>query len=191
MPQDIQDIGTPFLDAIKKNTGLTIAAGVVMLLMGIFAMASPLVAGASLAVMVGVLLLIGGVSQLVFALKAGSGLFAIILGVLTVIAGGYMVSNPGAALATLTIFLVAYLIVSGIFETIIAFQARPVDGWGWAFFSGALSVILGLMFWSQYPLSGAWAIGILLGIKLLFSGLTLIMFGMAARSAVKNLHGNP
>ena len=125
MSQEIQAIGTPFLDAIKKNTGLTIAAGVVMLLMGIFAMASPLVAGASLAVMVGVLLLIGGVSQLVFALKAGSGLFAIILGVLTVIVGGYMVSNPGAALATLTIFLAAYLIVSGIFETVISFQKDP------------------------------------------------------------------
>jgi uncharacterized membrane protein HdeD (DUF308 family) len=43
------------------------------------------------------------------------------------------------------------------------------------------------MFWSQYPLSGAWAIGILLGIKLLFSGLSLLMLGMAARSAVKNV----
>jgi len=186
MSQEMQEIGTPFLDAIKKNSGLTIATGVVMLLMGIFAMASPLVAGASLAVMVGVLLLIGGVSQLVFALKAGSGLFAIILGVLTVIVGGYMVSNPGAALATLTIFLAAYLIVSGVFEVVIAFQIKPADGWGWTFLSGALSVILGLMFWSQYPLSGAWAIGILLGIKLLFSGLSLLMLGMAARSAVKN-----
>ena len=186
MSQEIQGIGTPFLDAIKKNSGLTIATGVVMLLMGIFAMASPLVAGASLAVMVGILLLIGGVSQLVFAFKTGSGLFAIILGVLTVFAGGYMVNNPGAALATLTIFLAAYLIVSGVFEVVIAFQVKPADGWGWTLLSGTLSVILGLMFWSQYPLSGAWAIGILLGIKLLFSGLSLLMLGMAARSAVKN-----
>ena len=189
MPQDIQDIGTPFLDAIKKNTGLTIAAGVVMLLMGIFAMASPLVAGKSLVVMIGILLVIGGVSHLLFGFMLRGGLFSIILGILTVIAGGYMVSNPGSGLGTLTIFLAAYLIVSGIFEVILAFQIKPAQGWGWELFSGVLSVILGLMIWNQYPLSGEWAIGILLGIKLFFSGLTLLMFGMAARSVVMNLPG--
>ena len=189
MPQDIQDIGTPFLDAIKKNTGLTIAAGVVMLLMGMLAMASPLVAGKSLVVMIGILLVIGGVSHLLFGLMLRGGLFSIILGILTVIAGGYMVSNPGSGLGTLTMFLAAYLIVSGIFEVILAFQIKPAQGWGWELFSGVLSVILGLMIWNQYPLSGEWAIGILLGIKLFFSGLTLLMFGMAARSVVKNLPG--
>lgn len=187
MSHDLQNTETPFLDAIKKNTGLTIAAGVITLLMGLFAMGSPLVAGASVALMVGVLLIIGGITQLGFAFKAGSGIWAIILGLLTVIAGGYMVSNPGAALATLTIFLVAYLVVSGVFEAIIAFQVKPAEGWGWAMFSGILSILLGLMFWSQFPISGAWAIGILLGVKLFFSGLSLLMFGISARRVVKNV----
>jgi uncharacterized membrane protein HdeD (DUF308 family) len=189
MSNNIQNIETPFLDAIKRNTGLTIAAGVVTLLMGVFAIGSPFVAGASLAVMVGVLLIIGGISQLVFAFKVGGGLFTIILGVLTVVAGGYMVSNPGAALATLTIFLAIYLIASGILESVVAFQVKPAEGWGMAMFSGILSVLLGLMIWNQFPLSGAWAIGILLGIKLVFSGLTLLMFGIAARGAAKELSG--
>lgn len=187
MSQDIQITETPLLDAVKKNTGLTIATGVIMIFMGLLAMGAPLVAGASLAVMVGVLLIIAGVSETVFAFKAGSGILTIILGVLTVIAGGYMVANPGAALAALTIFLAAYFLVSGVFEAIMAFQARPSQGWGWALFSGILSVILGLMIWNQYPLSGAWAIGILLGVKLLFSGMTLMMFGIAARSTVNQL----
>jgi uncharacterized membrane protein HdeD (DUF308 family) len=56
--------------AIKKNTGLTIAAGIVILLMGLFAMGSPLVAGTSLTVMVGVMLIIGGISQLMFGIAA-------------------------------------------------------------------------------------------------------------------------
>lgn len=187
MTDDIQNIETPFLDAIKRNTGLTIAAGIVILLMGLFAMGSPYVAGASLAVMVGVMLIIGGISQLVFAIKAGSGLLSIILGVLTVITGGYMVSNPGAALATLAIFLAIYLIASGILESVVAFQVKPAEGWGMALFSGLLSVLLGLMIWSQYPLSGAWAIGILLGVKLVFSGLSLLMFGIAARRTINKL----
>jgi uncharacterized membrane protein HdeD (DUF308 family) len=189
MSNNIQNIETPFLDAIKRNTGLTIAAGVVTLLMGVLAIGSPFVAGASLAVMVGILLIIGGISQLVFAFKVGGGLFTIILGVLTVVAGGYMVSNPGAALATLTIFLAIYLIASGILESVVAFQVKPAEGWGMAMFSGILSVLLGLMIWNQFPLSGAWAVGILLGVKLVFSGLTLLMFGIAARGATKELSG--
>ncbi len=66
-----------------------------------------------------------------------------------------------------------------------SFQIRPADGWGWALFSGILSIVLGAMFWAQAPLSGALAIGILIGIRLLFSGLTLLMFGLAVRGAAK------
>ncbi len=185
MPQDNQQIQTPFLDAIKENAGLTIAVGALVMLLGFLVMASPLVAGISVALMVGVMLVIGGIGQLVFAFKTGQGIFAIILGVLTIIIGGYMVSNLNVALAALTLFLAAYLIVSGISETMMSFQARPVKGWGWALFSGILSVILGIMIWAQAPLSGAWAIGILIGIRLFFSGWTLLMFGFAARGVAK------
>ena len=187
MSDEIQSVDSAFLDDIRKNSGLTIAMGVIVLLMGLLAIGSPFMAGLSIAMVVGILFIIGGIGQTIFAFKAGTGLFTIIIGVLTVVAGGYMVSNPAAALATLTIFLAAYLIVSGIFEVLMAFQAKPAAGWGWALFSGLLSILLGVMIWSQFPLSGAWAIGILLGIRLFTGGLSLMMFGMAARSAVKNL----
>jgi len=187
MSEGIQNIQMPFLEEIKKNAGLTIAMGVILLLMGFLAMGSPLVAGLSVAMMVGIVLIIGGIGQLVFAIKTGKGLLTIILGVLTVLLGGYMLSNPGAALASLTIFLAIYLIVSGLLEAVMAFQVRPVKGWGWALFSGIISVVLGAMIWSQFPLSGAWAIGILLGVRLFFSGWTLLMFGIAARGATSEL----
>jgi len=189
MSQENQNIESAFMGEIKKNSGLTIAMGIIVLLMGLFAMGSPFIAGLSLAMVVGFMLIVGGISQLVFAIKARTGIFTIIPGALTVIVGGYMVSNPGAALATLTLFLAIYLIISGFFEVMMAFQAKPVKGWGWALFSGILSVVLGAMIWSQFPLSGDWAIGILLGIKLFFSGWTLMMFGLVARGAAKDLTG--
>ena len=80
MSQEIQQIQTPFLDAIKKNTGITIGVGVIVMLIGFLVMASPLVAGISVALMVGIMLVISGLAQLVFAFKSGSGIFAIILG---------------------------------------------------------------------------------------------------------------
>ena len=60
-----------------------------------------------------------------------------------------------------------------------AFYVRPFSGWGWILFNGVVSVLLGAMIWNQFSLSGAWVIGILLEIKLLFSGWTLIMFVLA------------
>ena len=179
------NIDSTFLNEVKKNSGLTIALGIIVLLMGLFAMGSPFIAGVSLAMAVGFMLIIGGVSQLVFALKAHTGLSSIILGVLTVIAGGYMVSNPGVALATMTLILAIYLVMSGIFEVMMAFQVKPDKGWGWALFSGIISVLLGAMIWSQFPVSGAWTVGTLVGIKLFFSGWTLLMFGLTARSSAK------
>lgn len=187
MSQDIQNIESQFLEDIKNNSGFTIAAGIIVLLMGMLAMAAPLVAGLSVAMMVGVILIIGGAGQLAFAFKTSKSVFAIIIGVLTVIVGIYMIMNPAEALVSLTIFLAIYLIVSGIFEALMAFQVKPVKGWGWALLSGILSLILGAMIWSQFPLSGAWAIGILIGIKLFFSGMSLIMFGLMARAATKEL----
>jgi len=135
-----------------------------------------------MAMMVGVVLVVGGVGQLVFAMKTGKSILAFILGLLTLVIGAHMVTHPGAALASLTIFLAAYLVVSGIFEVFMASQVRPAKGWVWMLFSGIISLMLGMMIWNQFPLSGAWAVGIILGVRLFFSGWTLIMFGLAARS---------
>ncbi len=173
------------MENIKKNAGLTMLLGGVMVLVGFLSMGSPLVAGLSVTMMVGIMLIIGGIGQLVFAIKAGTGLFSMIMGVLTIILGGYMLSNVGEALASLTLFIAIYFVVEGIMEVISAFQLKPASGWGWALFSGVITVLLGAMIWNQFPLSGAWAIGTLVGIKLLFSGWALLMFGMAARSAAK------
>ena len=94
-----------------------------------------------------------------------------------------MISQPVSALATLTLFLAAYFVASGIVQAVAAFGARPEPGWGWVMFGGVLSLILGLMIWRQFPISGVWALGTLVGIQLVFSGWTLIAVGGLARDA--------
>ncbi|MEH6544773.1 MAG: HdeD family acid-resistance protein [Porticoccaceae bacterium] len=174
-------IQTQLREEIQKSSGSIILMGVLLLLMGILAMGSPLVAGVSLAMMIGIMLIVGGIAQLAFAFSSGKKLSALVMGLLTVVIGGYMVSQPGAALASLTLFLAMYLIISGTFEVAMAFQLRPQQGWGLTAFSGAASAILGIMIWNQFPLSGAWAIGILIGVRMLFSGTALLMLGLAAK----------
>lgn len=181
MQQEITNIEHPFLEAVKKNSGVVITTGLIVLLMGVLAIASPLVAGFSVALMVGIMFIIGGIGQLVFAIKTDKGLLTSILGILTLFVGGYMVSNLGVALASLTVFLAIYLVASGFIETFLAMQVRPIKGWGWAMFSGIISVILGAMIWNQFPSSELWAVGLIMGVRLFFSGWMLVMFGFASR----------
>ncbi len=100
----------------------------------------------------------------------GHGLLVFVLGALAIIIGGYMISRPGMALGTLTLVLAVYFAVDGVFQILWAFRLRPIKGWGWALFSGIVSLALGVMIWRQFPVSGVWAVGTLAGIQMVFGG---------------------
>ena len=110
-----------------------------------------------------------------------------LLGVAGLIAGLLMVAHPMFSLGFLTLLLAAYFFVHGIFEIAMAFQARPMKGWGWALFSGVITALLALLIWRQWPLSGAWAIGLLVGIHILFRGWSMIALGAVGRSVAQDL----
>ena len=75
--------------------------------------------------------------------------------------------------------------VAGISEVIGAFKMKRAKGWVWALFSGVASLLLGIMIWWQFPLSGTWAVGILTGIRMIFGGGWLIVLGSGFRAAAK------
>jgi len=156
--------------------------GWLVLIAGVLALLSPLVSGVTVAIMVGALMMVAGISRLIHAFQGG-GFWSGLFGIITTIAGLVMMGRPLLGLATLTMVLVVYFVVVGLSEIIAAFQLRPVQGWGFLLFSGFISVVLGYMIWSQWPISGVWAVGTLVGIQLIFSGLTMISLG----SAVKDL----
>ena len=89
---------------------------------------------------------------------------------------------PWAGALALTIVLAVFLIVEGIFKIMMAMRVRDHSGWGWLLASGVLSVILGVLIWAEWPASGLWVIGLLVGIQLLFTGWSLVMLALAARA---------
>ena len=98
-----------------------------------------------------------------------------------------MLSQPVSGLATLTLFLAGYFIASGVVQVVGALGARPEQGWGWLLFGGIISFMLGVMIWRQFPISGVWALGTLVGVQLMMSGWTLIAVGGLAKNAVKEV----
>jgi uncharacterized membrane protein HdeD (DUF308 family) len=180
------------LEFIKRSTGMVIAIGVLLTVLGFLAIAAPFAAGLSIAIAVGLLLLFGGLVQLFLAFQAGSfgaGLMVFLLGALKAFVGFTMFFEPAVGLAALTLVLAVYFVIEGAGEIFWAFQLRPFGGWGWCLASGIAAVVLGIMIWSQFPLSGAWAVGLLVGIKLVFSGTTLVTLGGGARRMVKSAAG--
>jgi len=176
------------LQVVNKNATTAKWVGIVIVIAGFLSLIAPLAGGLSITVIIGTLILLAGVMQLLLVFRAGSfgqGLLLALLGLIGVVAGGYTLMHPAAALAALTMLLSAWFVASGIIESIAALTARDVKGWGWILFSGVVSVLLGLMLWSQFPLSGAWAVGTLVGVRLLFSGFALISAAGAVSSAVK------
>ena len=188
MTNGILVVDQEMLGTIKRHAGIGIAVGVLVVVAGILALLSPLVAGLSIAIAVGVLIVVSGVSRLFLAFKMGSfghGLLVFLLGLLSIVIGGYMVLRPGMALATLTLVLAVYFAVDGVFQIIWAFRLRPIKGWGWSLLSGVVSLALGIMIWRQFPVSGIWAVGTLAGIQMVFGGSAVASVCGAARSAAR------
>jgi uncharacterized membrane protein HdeD (DUF308 family) len=157
---------------------------------GFAALMSPLGAGLGISILLGIAMVVAGVARTVGALNAGSfgqGALAFVGGMLAFVAGVIIVARPGLGLEVLTLMLGAYLLADGVSGAILAFHVRPARGWGWMLFSAALGVILGFLLISEWPMSGLWAVGTLIGVNLLFSGASMVAIGSAARGLVKQL----
>ena len=168
--------------------GMT-AFGVIAIILGMLAMLAPGLTGFSVTLLIGVLIIAAGIIRMVWAFRAGSfgrGVLVFGIGLLTLICGIALVANPLFASGVMAVMLAIYFILDGIFELGLAFQLRSESGWGWMLFGGIVSILLGIMIWKQFPLSGAWAIGTLLGIKLFFVGIIIITTGTAVKALSKS-----
>jgi uncharacterized membrane protein HdeD (DUF308 family) len=177
---------SPTVDVHRATTWL-IVLSVLIMLAGLIAMAVPLIAGIAFTLVVGWMLMFTGVVHLVFAWRAGRPamvVWQVLLGLAYGFIGFYVLFNPIAGLAGLTFAIAVYLLVEGILELVLSFQLRPAVGNGWLLFDGIVTIILSVMIWSSWPSSAAWAVGVLVGVSMFFSGLTRLMLSVAARRVV-------
>jgi len=174
----------------RKNAGWVVGFGVLTVIAGVFAIGAPLASGLGVTIFIGVALAIGGGARIIAAFGAdsfGQGALAFIGGLLGAVAGVILATRPGLGLATLTLLIGSYLLVDGIANAVLAFRVRPGQGWGWILFSGIVTFLLGILLLAEWPLSGTWALGTLVGVNLLFSGAAMISIGSAARRLTKTV----
>jgi len=108
-------------------------------------------------------------------------IWQVILGIIYVIGGFYFLMHPLLGLGTLTLFLAGIIVAEAVLEFIAYFQTRGASGSGWLLVNGLITLLLGGLIWMHWPSSSVWAIGTLLGVNLLMTGISRLMLGMAVR----------
>jgi uncharacterized membrane protein HdeD (DUF308 family) len=169
---------------IKKASGWFIGMAILFILLGMMAIIEPGVAGWAITILVGWLLIFGGVAHLVAAFTgdgAGRVIWQVLIGIVYVLGGVYFLTHPLLALGTLTLLLAAIILGEGILEVIAYFRMRGEGGSGWLLVNALITLLLGGLIWFHWPSSSVWAIGILVGVNLLMTGMSRLMFGLAAR----------
>jgi len=172
--------------ALKEGTRHLFVYGVVLVVLGVLAIMAPRISGIAVQLLLGWLLILAGIAWTMYASHArswGSGLWEALVGILAVIGGVIIIARPLLSLEILTWILAVYFIATGVLKLALAFELRPTQGWGWTLFNGAISVFLGVIVMRQWPFSGLWLVGTLVGIDMIFGGFSLIRISTGARQA--------
>lgn len=174
-------------DSVKRYNRLFIATSVLMVVVGILAIALPLAAGIGVSIFVSWLIFLMGFAYLVYAFAArgvGGFIWRLLLGIFYVVGGFYLAFHPGLRLASLTLVLAIILCAGGVMQIFGYFSLRVLPGSGWILFDGIVTLALGLMIGLSWPSGSAWAIGTLVGINFLISGLTRLAYAGAVHKII-------
>jgi uncharacterized membrane protein HdeD (DUF308 family) len=172
------------LEMVKRASTASLVWGVLLILFGMIAVGSPLVAAVAVNAVVAWLIVLAGVVHLIVAFRghgAGSMIWKLLVGIAYVCFGGYLIVHPLLGVASLTLLLASLFVIEGVLDIVLYVKTRPIQGSTWVLVDGVVTLLLGLMIYMQWPSSSAWAIGTLVGISMIFSGVSRIMMSLAVR----------
>lgn len=162
-----------------------LALGVAMVVFGTAAISWACIATITVAAtwLFGFLLLAGGIGEIINAFRSGrwsGGIVHLLIGILYVVVGLMVVEQPEESAVQLTLIIAFFLIIGGIFRIVLALSER-FTGWEWVLLNGAVTLLLGLLIYKQWPASGLWVIGLFVGIEMIFNGWAWIMLALGLK----------
>jgi uncharacterized membrane protein HdeD (DUF308 family) len=175
-----------FAQGVKKNWGVILFMGILFIIGGVSAISYPLLWTGGVVLMLGWVILFSGIFRFVdaFATMKQVGFIWKIMGsLLYILAGIFILKFPLTGAVTLTLILGMFFIIEGISKTALAAEIKPLKGWVWTMFDGAITILFGILILSFLGNSALWLVGLLLGIKLLFAGWDLVYLGLALKNA--------
>jgi uncharacterized membrane protein HdeD (DUF308 family) len=173
-------------DFVRQASTWSIVWGVLLILFGMLAVGSPFVAAVAVSVVVAWLIILAGVVHLILAFHAhgaGSLIWKLLVGLAYLFFGVYLIMHPLLGVASLTLVLGSLFLIEGVLDIVLFFRMRSMRGSSWVLIDGVITVLLGLLIYIHWPSSSIWAIGTLVGVSMIISGITRVMLSLAARKA--------
>jgi uncharacterized membrane protein HdeD (DUF308 family) len=136
---------------------------------------------------IALILISAGGAKVAYAFQTrnqGGFVWKLLLSALYVATGVMLFVNPLTGVLTLTLLLGSFLLAEGTFELILAFRLRPQQNWTWVLTDGIITLVLGAMIFFQWPFNAPWLIGTLVGVSVLFTGVSRIMLSLNGHSAL-------
>ena len=187
-PQDITKLQSEVRATVREHWKAFLIEGILLVVLGLAAMIVPPLASLAVTIFLGWMFLISGVAGLAltfWARQMPGFWWSLISAALAVLAGIVLLARPVQGVLTLTIVVGAYFLAEGVTTIMYALEHRRElsERWSWMLFAGILDILIAAMIIAGLPGSAEWAIGLLVGINLLFGGAALIGVALAARNA--------
>jgi uncharacterized membrane protein HdeD (DUF308 family) len=180
---------SPF-ETIRQASTLSILWGVLLIVFGMFAVGSPFIAAVAVSIAVAWLIILAGVVHVMLAFHAHRAVrlvWKLLVGLAYAFFGVYLILHPVLGVASLTLVIAVLFLIEGILDVILFFNMRSMRGAFWVLVDGIVTLLLGLMIYLQWPSSAVWAIGVLVGVSMIISGVTRVMLSLAVRKAAPAL----
>ena len=175
---------------VRSASTFSILWGVSLIILGILAVGSPFIAAVAVNVVIAWLIVLAGMVHLTVAFhtrEAGSLIWRLLVGLAYIFFGVYLIARPALGVASLTLVLATLFLVEGILNIVLFFRIRSLRGSSWVLIDGIITLLLGLMIYAQWPSSSVWAIGVLVGVSMIISGVTRLMLSVAVRKATDTI----
>jgi uncharacterized membrane protein HdeD (DUF308 family) len=175
---------------VRSASTLSILWGVSLIILGMLAVGSPFIAAVAVNVVIAWLIVFAGAVHLTVAFhtrEAGSLIWRLLVGLAYVFFGVYLLARPALGVASLTLVLASLFLVEGVLNVILFFRIRSLQGSSWVLIDGIITLLLGLMIYAQWPSSSLWAIGTLVGVSMIISGVTRVMLSLAVRKTTDTI----
>ena len=171
-------------DIVRQASTWSILWGVSLIVLGMLALGSPFLAAVAVNAAIAWLIVLAGVVHVIIAFHAhgaGSLIWRLLVGLAYICFGVYLIARPAQGVASLTLLLASLFLIEGVFDIALFFRMRSMRGSGWVLLDGIVTLVLGLMIYLQWPSSSAWAIGTLVGVSMIISGVSRVMLSLAVR----------
>ncbi|MBB4359248.1 MULTISPECIES: HdeD family acid-resistance protein [unclassified Bradyrhizobium] len=187
-PEDFSRLQSIMSQTVKAHWKAFLFEGILLAILGVAALILPPLASLAITIFLGWMFLISGIGGLIVTYWARSTpgfWWSLISAALAVLAGMLLLARPMQAVLTLTIVVGAYFLAEGVATIMYALEhRRELSGrWSWLLISGLVDIAISFMVITGLPSSAEWAIGVLVGINLLFGGASLIGLALAARNS--------